>query len=464
MIAEILSIGDELTAGAILDTNAWESAIWFQELGLRVLRHVTIGDDMDAIVTAFRTAIERADVVFASGGLGPTADDLTRAALAQAVGVELEFFPEAYEHTKNLFARRGRPMPEQNRSQAISPKGTRHIPNPDGTALGVDLTVVREGRSPCRVFCVPGVPAEMRVCRQSIDRTLREELGLGRRKIVHRKIHCFGAGESQIEAMLPDLIRRGRIPQVGITANDGSISLRMMAEGDSSAECAEQIEPTARIIYDTLGSLVYGEGEVTLADVVVSQLREQQASLSVLEIGVAGCIFNEANTARIAAFQGELFSDLSAFSKHLQLLPPSECAYSALDSGIFSAEGETVERRWVAMAAHLTRKQRQTDWAVAIVRFPEDWADLSNGAVCSRCAVEAKGDSASPNGGGNAGFRDDLVLHDPERATSVFIAVVGPDQQCRICTASRLGHPAIRDIYVAKTAWNALRLQLLSNH
>ncbi len=449
MIAEILSIGDELTAGVILDTNAQESAIWLQELGLRVLHHVTIGDDMDAIVTAFRTAIERADVVFASGGLGPTADDLTRAALAQAVGVELEFFPDAYEHTKSLFERRGRPMPEQNRLQAISPKGTRHIPNPDGTALGMDLTVAREGRSACRIFCVPGVPAEMRVCRQSIDKTLREELGLGRRKIVHRKIHCFGAGESQIESMLPDLIRRGRVPQVGITANDGSISLRITSEGDSLTECAEQMEPTARIIYDTLGSLVYGEGDVTLADAAVSLLHEQTASLSVLEVGVAGRIFNEANTAGIAAFQGAFFSDFANFLSFLRSSFPLQSEGLVTDSKHDLIKQKTLERRWAAALAYFIRQQRQTDWSVAAVRFPATDNFFADSTIFS---AESEWTSS-----------DGALVHDPERATSIFIAVVGPDQRCGVCTASQLGHPSIREICAIKTVWNALRLRLLSN-
>jgi nicotinamide-nucleotide amidase len=231
MNAEIIAIGDEIVSGLHLDTNSPWLSQRLEELGVRVLYHSTVGDALEPCRDVFRRAIERADIVVSSGGLGPTADDLTRDALAQATGRQLELYPPALEHIRSLFARRKRQMPKQNEVQAMFPAGSRMIANPHGTAPGIDLDVPRapkgtvpfsltqkSGQSPCRFFALPGVPAEMI---EMWNATLGPEIGAmaaGRTVIRRRKINCFGAGESQIEAMLPELISRGRTPTVGITA------------------------------------------------------------------------------------------------------------------------------------------------------------------------------------------------------------------------------------------------------
>src|SRR5947209_1234849 len=119
MLAEVISIGDEITSGQRLDTNSQWLSERLGELGVRVVYHTTVADDLDANVRVFQAAIQRADVVVATGGLGPTADDLTREAIAGATGRELVLDPAALEHIERLFARRQRPMPERNRVQAM---------------------------------------------------------------------------------------------------------------------------------------------------------------------------------------------------------------------------------------------------------------------------------------------------------------------------------------------------------
>ena len=161
MPAEIIAIGDELTSGQRLDTNSQWLSERLGELGVPVAFHTTVGDDLEDNVAVFRTAIDRADIVVATGGLGPTADDLTREAIAAAAGVELVQDDAALAHIRNLFARRSREMPERNMLQAQFPRGSRVVPNPHGTAPGIDLTVPRSCGPPCRVFALPGVPAEM---------------------------------------------------------------------------------------------------------------------------------------------------------------------------------------------------------------------------------------------------------------------------------------------------------------
>src|SRR5690242_11792255 len=136
MKCEILSIGTELTTGQNLDTNSQWLSLRLAEIGIPVRWHTTIADDLDDNIAAFRIAVQRAQLVLVTGGLGPTLDDLTREVVAKVAGVELVFHEPSLEHIKGLFARRNRPMPERNRVQAYFPAGADVIPNPNGTAPG----------------------------------------------------------------------------------------------------------------------------------------------------------------------------------------------------------------------------------------------------------------------------------------------------------------------------------------
>ena len=291
MHAEILAIGDEITSGQLLDTNSQWLSQRLEELGVRVLFHSTVGDELEPCIEVFRRAIDRADLIVATGGLGPTADDLTREALAQATGRELRLDSEALEYILAMFARRKRPMPSQNELQAMFPAGSHVVRNPHGTAPGIDLEAPRDGRTPCRVICLPGVPAEMvEMWHDSVAATIGRFVGSNRRVIRRRRIHCFGAGESQIESMLPDMIRRGRQPTVGITASRATISLRIAAEGQTEEECYAAIELTVATIRECLGTLVFGEEDDELQHVVVRLLRGRKKTLATAECGTTGLV------------------------------------------------------------------------------------------------------------------------------------------------------------------------------
>ena len=279
MRAEIIAIGDELTSGQRLDTNSQWLSERLGEIGIPVAFHTTVGDDLENNIAVFRTAIERAEIVVATGGLGPTADDLTRDAVAAAAGVELVQDDAALAHIRNLFARRKREMPERNKLQAQFPRGSRVVPNPDGTAPGIDLTVPRSCGPPCRVIALPGVPAEMfAMWNETVAPALTA--GQAEKKVIcHHRIKCFGVGESDLEAMLPDMIRRKREPLVGITVSGATITLRITTSGPNEAACRKAMAPTVAQIREILGVLVYGEEDDELEHAVVRLLNERGRSV-----------------------------------------------------------------------------------------------------------------------------------------------------------------------------------------
>ncbi|HEY4263085.1 MAG TPA: molybdopterin-binding protein, partial [Schlesneria sp.] len=251
MSAEIIAVGTEITSGAKLDTNSQWLSLELAEIGIPVRAHCTIWDDLEEMVAAIRTAAERSDVVLITGGLGPTLDDLTREALAKVAGVELELHPASLEHIKTMFARRNRPMPERNVMQAMFPIGAQPLPNPRGTAPGVWMTLPRGDGKECHIAAMPGVPSEMKMMyRQQVV----PRLDGGGRFIRRARINCFGVGESQAEEMLGELTARGRDPDVGITAHEATITLRITAEGLSAEECREKIERTRNAIINRMGS------------------------------------------------------------------------------------------------------------------------------------------------------------------------------------------------------------------
>ncbi len=436
MHAEILAIGDELTSGQTLDTNSQWLSRRLEELGVRTLYHTTVGDELGPCAAVFRQAIGRADLVVATGGLGPTADDLTRQALAVATGRELQLDSQALEHVRGMFARRrapprsgGRPMPPQNEIQAMFPAGSRVVHNPHGTAPGIDLEAPHEGRPACRVFCLPGVPAEMiEMWRGSVAPAILGLLGGNRRVICRRSIHCFGAGESQIESMLPDLIRRGRQPTVGITASKATITLRIAAEGATEAECLSAIEPTVATIRQSLGTLVFGEEEDQLQDAVVRLLRQRGKTLATAECATAGLL--------------------------AQWLAGVDGSADVYRGGLVLTDDTSPAD---ALAARC-REKFGAHYGLAIA-LP---SPIGRGAG-------GEGDNLpSPHGRGAGGEGENLPSPagrgaggEGGEAPSVSIALASPDAT-QTKTVSSLIHPELRRIYLAKHALDFIRLALLT--
>lgn len=290
MRAEIIAIGDELTTGQRLDTNSQWLSQRLTEMGVQVAFHTTIADELDDNVAAFRAAIDRVDVVVCTGGLGPTADDLTRDAIAKATGTQLVRDEASLAHIENLFASRGREMPEKNTVQAEFPEGSVPIFNPQGTAPGIEMSVERADGGHCTVFALPGVPAEMNEMWEATVAPKILELQPEPRVIRHRRVKCFGVGESRLEAMLPDLIARDREPRVGITVSHATITLRITATAADEQSCFASMEPTVATIYESLGDLIFGEEEDELQHAVTRLLDERGLTLAVAEWATDGLV------------------------------------------------------------------------------------------------------------------------------------------------------------------------------
>jgi nicotinamide-nucleotide amidase len=359
MQCEVISIGDELTSGQRLDTNSQWLSTRLGELGVRVVYHTTVADDLDANVNVFRAAIERADIVVATGGLGPTADDLTREAIAAATDRELVLDPAALDHIERLFAQRQRPMPERNRVQAMFPEGSRAIPNPEGTAPGIDLTIARDGRNPSRIFALPGVPAEMkRMWDETVAPAIRSMFPAPR-VICYRRIKCFGVGESDLEQMLPDLIRRGREPQVGITVSGATITLRIAATGETREACRAAMEPTVATIYQCLGDLIFGEEDDELQDAVIRLLAARGKTLVTAEWGTGGLIT-------------EWLSEADGGSRYLGgfVVASPVARRELVESTSQSLPDDGPMESIVSALATAARKRLNSDYALAVGELP----------------------------------------------------------------------------------------------
>jgi nicotinamide-nucleotide amidase len=285
MKAEIIAIGSELVSGQSLDTNSQWLSRALGMLGVTVHFHSAIGDDLSENLGAFRIAIERADLIITSGGLGPTQDDLTREALAAVAGVGLVEDPGALEAIQAMFARRNRVMSERNRVQALFPEGAEPLANAIGTAPGIAMKVGKAS-----IACLPGVPNEMkRMFDDQVVPWLARQ-GLATRRIVHRKINLFGKGESEIEAEALDLTARGRVPEVGITASEATIAFRISAEGATDEEARALIEPTAALIYERFADLIIGEGSEDVVDALVRELARTGRTIATAESCTGGLL------------------------------------------------------------------------------------------------------------------------------------------------------------------------------
>jgi len=280
--AAILSIGDELTTGQMPEGNASWLAARLAAMAVTTVELRVVPDDRAAIAGAIRDMAARCDLLLATGGIGPTADDLTRHALGDvlAPGRPLETDAEVLAELESRWRRRAGTMPPANAVQARYPRGTRLVPNPRGTAPGIAGEL--DG---CRIFVMPGPPHEMRTMfRDHVLPALSNSAGAVR---LIGRVHEFGLGESAAEQRLGTITDRSRRPRVGITHADAVVTARIQAQG-SAEDAARQLHDTRRQILDAWRPYAYGTDDETLADATVSLLREQGRTLSTAESCTGG--------------------------------------------------------------------------------------------------------------------------------------------------------------------------------
>lgn len=277
MKAEIISIGTELLLGEITDTNAVYLARQLRELGVDLHFKTTVGDNRNRIAEAVRLALSRADIVICTGGLGPTVDDVTREAIADAAGLELELRPELLDQIAARFRRFGAAMSDNNRRQAFIPQTAEPIENPVGTAPIFWLDTAQGS-----IAVLPGVPREMTHLFET-ELAPRIRGRAGEPAVIHlRVLRTAGLGESLIDAAVGDLEELSN-PTVGLAAHGGWVDLRITAKALDQATADMMIAPIEAELRARLGDWIFGVDAQTLDEVTLDLLSASKRKLAYAE-------------------------------------------------------------------------------------------------------------------------------------------------------------------------------------
>jgi nicotinamide-nucleotide amidase len=285
MIAEVVSIGTELLLGQIVDTDAAYLGQQLSAMGISLYHRATVGDNLERAVATVGQAVSRADIVFLIGGLGPTMDDLTRDVIAAVMNAPLVRDEAVAKHLEAFFARRGAKMVESNYRQADVPTGGRPLPNVNGTAPGI--LIEKNGKT---IIALPGPPNEfVPLFESEVYPYLRERTGGARQVIRSRTLRIIGLGESLIEEKVKDLMQDAN-PSVAPYAKVGEVHLRVTAKVARDEDADALIAERAALLYDRLGSHIYGENEATLEEAVVRLLAEQKKTVATAESCTGGLL------------------------------------------------------------------------------------------------------------------------------------------------------------------------------
>ncbi len=426
MHACILSIGDELVLGQTVDTNSAHLSRRLAEYGISTLYHQTVADDRPAIAKAIDRACRDAPLVIISGGLGPTDDDLTRFALADAIGmatdhpdrtVELQLDQPSIDQMQSRYKSLGRPMPKRNTVQAMKPLGATMIENTCGTAPGLRATI-----HDALVFITPGVPREMfTMYDRDIEPVIRELLLDHEPRVIRTsKINTFGTGESNVAEMLGDLMARHRNPTVGTTVAKGYVSVRVRSESNDLEHAQQELEKTIALVEAKLGSIVFSHNDVSLQAATLDILQAQQKTIATAESCTGGLL-------------GKMLTDV----------PGSSAAY--LGGWVtYTNDMKTAE---LAVNPELIKTHGAVSEPVALAM-----ADAARTRTNAHFALAITG-IAGPDGG-----------TEDKPVGTVYIALAQHQQPTTAKRHQFIGdRETIRD-RAAKTALNTLRFQLLPPH
>jgi nicotinamide-nucleotide amidase len=283
--AELLAIGTELTVGETTDTNSGELARSMVALGVTVVRISNLPDDLGTVVDALHDALGRADLVVTTGGLGPTPDDLTREAVAEACGEQPEVDPETLAWLHGLWARRRQPFPATNTKQAWILPSAHMLANPHGTAPGwwVDRP---DGRV---IVTLPGPPREMRPMWANEVQPLLAARGVGLETEV-RTLRLTGIGESQVAERLGERLLRARNPIVATYARQEAVDVRISARAEGGRSPRDLADAAEAVVLSALGEHVWARGDTSWAGALAEALGARGWTLATSELGTGGAL------------------------------------------------------------------------------------------------------------------------------------------------------------------------------
>jgi len=285
--AVILSTGDEITTGKVVDSNSNYLADKLNEIGVDLVAVLTVGDVPERLEWAWRTAMQMADLVLSTGGIGPTADDLTTETIARITGKPLWRHEPSVEHMQRLFSSMNRVMPENNIKQALFPETAEVIPNPLGTAPGFRMAVLQQNHT-SHLVVMPGVPREMKpMMEEQVIPWIRTNRG-NDKIFATRIFQTFGISESGLDEQVAGLIRPEEA-KVGFRASFPQISLKVMVE-DLPGIAERRLDELSERVRGRVGNYIYGEGEITMEQVVAELLTEKNLKLAVAESCTGGLI------------------------------------------------------------------------------------------------------------------------------------------------------------------------------
>jgi nicotinamide-nucleotide amidase len=300
LVGEILAVGTELLLGQIVDTNSAYLSRRLAEIGVDVFFKSCVGDNVRRVESTLQLALSRSDLVIMTGGLGPTDDDVTVSAVADVLGRKLVYSAEVNRDIVRYFRRLGRQPTDNNRKQAMVIEGCAIIRNEVGTAPG--QIIEDAGKI---VVLVPGVPREMTAMIEgSVIPYLKQKMqSAGGAVIRSRVLRVAGIGESALVAEIEDILSSQTNPTIAPYASDGLIDLRITAKAPDDASAQQMIDTVAQSIRDRLGTLIYGEGSETLAEVVGGLLSETGQTIALAESCTGG-------------FLGKLITDVPGSSRY----------------------------------------------------------------------------------------------------------------------------------------------------
>ena len=284
---EIVAIGTELLLGQLVDTNTAHIAQAMADNGIDVYASHAVGDNRDRIAQTLRAALERADGIITSGGLGPTIDDLTKEAVCDALGIDASLNEEALAALEERYsAVVGREMPQNNRKQAMMPRGAVMLKNPHGSAPGF----VAFDRRRKFIASMPGVPDEMKpMLKNELLPWLIANLGSGE-PITTRVLHTLGIAESELDERIADLFSTQVNPKIAVLAHGGRCDIKLMAKAPTLAIAAALLAPLETQIRERVGSVIFGTDAQTLESVILQKLESQNDTLALAESCTGGLI------------------------------------------------------------------------------------------------------------------------------------------------------------------------------